>query len=158
MGGWGIILCYMGNCKGNKTTESGYLSGKLTNTDNSLNYSNGHLWSGRVSWFIPWWHASFLLILPQARDWISTRAAETNLKKENKEWQEASSVGSIKYHFIFYESCPRLLHWQLVFSISCNGMFAQSLTFLSYNSLMLRKYPHINAVINFLSIAVDLLT
>lgn len=46
-------------------------------------------------------------------------------------WEETFSVGSIKYHFIFMKVAPGLLHWQLVFSIGCNGMFAWSLTFLS---------------------------
>lgn len=65
-----------------------------------------------------------------------------------------------KVSLYFYESCRRLLHWQLVFSISCNGMFAWSLTF----SLMCNrigslhcKLSTINDLINLLSIAVDLL-
>lgn len=56
--------------------------------------------------------------------------------------------GINKVSLYFYESCPGLLLWQLVFSLSCNGMCAQPLPLLPNKSPASSKPPDMNAFIS----------
>lgn len=92
-------------------------------------------------------HHSRLFVLERDNKSLS-RAAKANLgkKKKRKSGNRLCFLREInKVSLYFYESCPGLLHRQLVFGIGSNEMFAHLLTFLSRNS----KSPNLNALINF---------
>lgn len=110
-------------------------------TGNSLIIQMSHCCC-RVLWFTPCLPTVLVFICPWATHSMSTRATSYSWGQPWKKKVARDFVYGInKVSLHFYESCPGLVHWQLVFSITCNGMFAQSLAFLSYKSLMLSKSP-----------------
>lgn len=111
---------------------------------NPLNYSNGYLRCHvHVSMHYPGW-----FVLEQ--DTESVQESDFHIARRGRENRVAGDIlsGINKVSLYFYESCPGLLLWQLVFSLSCNGMCAQPLPLLPNKSPASSKPPDINAFIS----------
>lgn len=117
---------------------------KLTKVGINLIYSNESLVHPMLAYIIPaQLSSSTTLNFYQGSFCI----AEANLRKKRRLY-ETFSVGSMKYHFIFTSMKLALGCYTglLVFSIICNGMFVQLLTFLSCNSHMFSKTLSLQSV------------
>lgn len=98
-------------------------------------------------------HHSCLFVLEPDHKSLSGQLTLT-LEEKQKKWQEAFSVRSIKYHFIFMKVAAGFCAGCLFFGVGCNEMFAHSLTFPSQKS----KSTNLNALINFITAVCGLLS